>query len=483
MPAWQSFRDLFHPLRILWQNRSGFYCVGLDSFCPISMVTSLDYGREYSLIETRTGIHMLGLESLGRKRGKPNEQALEGIVPALRPSIVDAVRSYPAGAWAFVCPLPCRALPLLALELGCKSACHPADLCDWLNDKRNFFDGLDTLGLPRLPGQWMSLSNLRYDELRASIGAQSVAQTVTGSSGSGTAFIRSEQDLLEARLVAGDDPVWVAPEVQGPSINLNAIVLDRSVVVGCPNIQLVGLEMLGSKPGMYCGNDYTSAAALDASILAAVGEQTRRIGGWLSTVGYHGLFGLDFIVDLASARAYAVDLNPRWQGSTAVGAQAEARSGRLPLAAAEIAWRLGLLGEDEIVRHADQFFAPLAASQMSLRLDAPGWSTVTGEVEPGVYSSAPRAEFRRAGIGLGDLADPAEVLVTGAVPPPGYRVGPGSHLLRVYSLRPIINPASGQTLPWARQFASAMYEALRLEPAASTSKDEAIIGACEDDSS
>ncbi len=328
--------------RILWQNRSGFYCVGLDAFCPIAMVASLDFGREYSLIEKRTGIRMLGLENLGRKRGKPNEQALEGIVSALRPSIVDALSVHSAGPWAFVCPLPCRNLPSLALELGCKSACHPADLCDWLNDKRNFFGGLETLGLPRLPGQWMSLSNLRYDELRACIGAQSVAQTVTGSSGSGTVFIRSEQDLVEAGRVVGDDPVWVAPEVQGPSINLNAIVLDRSVVVGCPNIQLVGLEMLGSKPGMYCGNDYTSAAALDSSILAAVGEQTRRIGAWLSTVGYRGLFGLDFMVDPASTRPYAVDLNPRWQGSTAVSTQAEARSGRLPLAAAEIAWKLGV---------------------------------------------------------------------------------------------------------------------------------------------
>jgi hypothetical protein len=465
MPAWQSFRELFHPMRILWQNRSGFYCVGLDRFCPIAMVTSLDCGREYPLIEKRAGIRMLGLETLGRKRAKPNDQAVEGIVPALRPQIVDALRSQGAGPWAFVCPLPCGTLHSLALELGCKSACHPADLGNWLNDKRDFFGGLETLGLPRLPGQWMSLSNLRYGELRAGIGAQLVAQKVMGSSGSGTAFIRSEQDLLEAGRVLGDDPVWVAPEVQGPSINVNAIVLDRSVVVGCPNIQLVGLDMLGSKPGMYCGNDYTSAATLDSSILTAVREQARRIGGWLSTVGYRGLFGLDFMVDRASARPYAVDLNPRWQGSTAVGAQAEARSGRLPLAAAEIAWKLGVLGEDEIVRRADQFFAPLAASQMAIRSDAPGWSAVTGEVEPGVYSSAPRVGFRRAGIRLDDLAEPAEALVTGAVPSPGYRVGPGANLLRIYGLQPVIDLASGQLLPWARQFARAMYEALRLEPA------------------
>jgi hypothetical protein len=78
---------------------------------------------------------------------------------------------------------------------------------------------------------------------------------------------------------------------------------------------------------------------------------------------------------------------------------------------------------------------------------------------------APLAGFRRAGIGLSDLAEPDEALVTGAVPSPGYLVGPGSHLLRIYGLQPVIDLATGQPLSWARQFAAAMYEALRLEPA------------------
>ena len=41
MADWDSFRRLFHPRRILWQNRSGFYCMGLEQFCPISVVACL----------------------------------------------------------------------------------------------------------------------------------------------------------------------------------------------------------------------------------------------------------------------------------------------------------------------------------------------------------------------------------------------------------------------------------------------------------
>lgn len=464
MPDWKSLRDMFHPLRILWQNLSGFYCLGLDRFCPITLVTSVDYGREFAWIEERTGIQMLGVESLTRTRGRPSVQPADDIVPVLRPQIVDAVRRIGGDSWAFVCPLPCGTLPALALELGHRSECHQVGLGSWLNDKRNVFAGLETLGLPRLPGLWSRLSELRYRELCASVGAQVVAQKARGASGSGTAFIRSERGLQEAGQTLGDEIVWVAPEVRGPSINLNAVVLDRNVVAGCPNIQLVGLEMLQSRPGMYCGNDFTTAATLAPAVLTDVREQAVRFGGWLRTLGYRGLFGLDFMADSASGRSYIVDLNPRWQGSTAVSTQAEARAGRLPLAAAEVAWRLGVLDESEIVSLADQFFAPLKASQMSLRWATPNWSLVTGELTPGVYSSGPELEFRRPGIRLEDIDEPSEVLVTGAVPSPGYRVGPEAHLLRVYAEQSVVGLDSGAPLDWARQCVSALYKALRLQP-------------------
>ena len=463
MFASQSFRDLFGTKRILWQHVFGYYCMGLDRFCPIGAVASVDFGREYRWIEERTAIRMFSVEAGGDQRPKPREGDVERIIPELKPQLLEVMRRE-GGMWSLVCPLPNARLSALALELGCESACPRAEVGNWLYNKVNFFSGLELLRLPRLPGRWLTPPELRYAELRADMGARLVLQKALGGGGEGTVFVASEQDLLAAASFIGSDPVWVTPEIKGPSVNLNAIVLDRHVVVGSPNIQLVGLGMLQCRPGMYCGNDYTSAAGLGPAILADVRQQAERIGGWLATLGYRGLFGLDFVIDTSSSRAYAVDLNPRWQGSTAVGAQAETRAGRLPLAAAEIAWRLGVLGDEDIARQADQFFEPLKASQMSLRLNREGWKLVTGALEPGVYSSAPQATFLRPGIELDDLKEPGEVLVTGAVPPPGCRLGPECYPLRVYAEQPVIELASGQPLPWARQFATAMYEALRLAP-------------------
>ena len=165
-----------------------------------------------------------------------------------------------------------------------------------------------------------------------------------------------------------------------------------------------------------------------------------------------------------SGRLFAVDLKPRWQGSTAISTQAKALAGRLPLAVAEVAWKLGALGEDEIARRADLFVAPVQASQISLRSGARDWQVVTGEVSPGVYSCRPRIEPRRPGIRLDDLEGPDEVLVTGGVPAPGSRVAPRATFLRVYSRHATLDPVRGSLLDWPERVAASLYSALRPEP-------------------
>jgi hypothetical protein len=238
----------------------------------------------------------------------------------------------------------------------------------------------------------------------------------------------------------------------------------ESVVVGYPSVQLVGLEMLHCEPGVYCGNDYAAAAGLPASTLDEVRQQTERIGGWIASLGYRGLFGLDFVLDPSSSQVYAVDLNARWQGSTALLTQAECRAGRLPLAAADLACQLGVLGEAEIRRRGDAFFEPVRGSQMSLRSDLADWSKVTGELEPGVHSSGPEPAYLRPGVSLEDLRGPGEMLVTGAVPRTGDLMLKGAPVLRVYSLEPVKDLDRMAPLPWSQRAVQELYRRLALEP-------------------
>jgi hypothetical protein len=196
-----------------------------------------------------------------------------------------------------------------------------------------------------------------------------------------------------------------------------------------------------------------------------VRRQAEQVGLWLRELGYRGLFGLDFVVDPGAGRACAVDLNPRWQGSTALGAQAEALAGRLPLPAAEIAWKLGVVGEEEILKRSDEFFRPLRASQMALQAGGSGWAAPQGEIKPGVCQASDSAEWLRPGVRLDELRNSGEALITGAVLPRGWPIEPCRFLLRVYSERPVIDPEKRELLPWANGFVRTVYEKLRLSPA------------------
>jgi hypothetical protein len=297
------------------------------------------------------------------------------------------------------------------------------------------------------------------------MGSSFVAQLARGTSGSGTVFVQSESEHLAAGARCGDALVWVAPDLGDLSLNINAVALESGVVVGYPSVQLVGLPMLGCRRGMYCGNDYAATADLPPECVHDVVEQTERLGRWLASLGFRGLFGLDYALDPSTGTAYAVDLNPRWQGSTGLLAQAEYSAGRLPLTVAELGCRLGLLAEREILRHKDDFLEPVSASHFSLRSARPGWSRVTGSIEPGIYSTSMQEGQLHTGVSLDELAGPDEVLIIGAVPRPNALIGSTAHILRVNCQRKVMDVARMAPLAWSETLAAKLYRAAGLADA------------------
>ncbi len=452
--------DLFHGMRIAWQCRAGHYCAGLVHQCPIDIVACMDDSPTHDLITADTGTVFLNYEKTrGRLAG---DSALDGLVPAVRGELLALLRRPSARSWVLAAASTTESLRDFAAEAGFAFVGNAPQLIAWLNDKTNFFRALESLSLPQIRARWIRLSACRYSEIASEMGYSFVVQLAHGISGSGTSFISSEQAYADAVARFGDEPVRAAPDLGDLSVNINAIAAEECVIVSCPSVQLTGLAMLGAERGMYCGNDFIAAAGLPRRAVSAVVEQTDRIGRWLSSLGFHGLFGLDFVIDPASDAAYAVDLNPRWQGSTTALTLAEAKAGRLSLAAADLAWRTGSLAESDLRRLAATFLEPVAAAHISLRSGASGSSLVSGKLEPGVYSSD--LSFMRSGFRLEDLAQPDELLVTGGVPRQGATMGPGAHVLRVACERQVLDLATLVPLPWCAPAVRALYRAVALTP-------------------
>jgi hypothetical protein len=462
----QSIRDLFRNVCIGWLCRAGYYCLGLSALCPIGMVLCTDDSPVDDLIAEREGIRFFSLARTIGRRYEASESSTNEIVPRYRAQIDAELRRASGKRVVLAASIVSRTFCALAAETGCELIANAPNLIDFLNDKVRFLAAIEEMGLPKLPGRWVRLSAMRYGELAGEMGGRLVAQLARGMSGSATVFMRSDADYRAAGLRFGDRDTWIAPDVGQLSLNVNALAFSSGTAVSYPSVQLEGLPMVHAQRGMYCGNDYLATADLPPETVSNVIEQTKRIGAWLVSLGYRGLFGLDFVLDAASSRAYAVDLNPRWQGSTGPLTLAEYKAGRLPLAVADLACRMGLLSEAEVLRHGDEFLEPVRVSHVSLRCQESSWWRVTKALRPGVYSLSGDDDFLRDGLRLNDLEGSGEMLVVGGVPRAGALLAPKSHALRFSSERQVMDVATARPLRWSATAVQRLYASMALSPVA-----------------
>lgn len=456
------FRAVFGGKRIVWQTRMASYCIGIDEWAPLGLVLCLDDGSDVDLMEERLGIRFLSRERAEQcRRGYGDEPETYALCGAQQARLEEIVRETTAGSWLAACPYP-------SLHLSEFAGRHnlPCRLRGWnefqrFSSKAALRECVEALDLPRLPARRLRLDACCYSELASEFGARFVMQRNVDAAGRGTRVIASATDWAEAGERFAGEEVWVAPYAGTMSFNVNALATEDGTLGSFPSVQIVGQSALNSPASGHCGNDFTAASAVPRRFLDNIREQTESIGDWLADRGYRGLFGLDFVVDDRTGRPCAVDLNPRWQGSTSLQSQAESRQGRVPLAAAELAWRFGLMRTAELTALADRFFEPLEGSQVFLRTAAGSWCGCRKAVPAGIYTS--ELKCRRPALRLGEMDAPEEIVITGGLPRPGLLMQPGSVVARLCSLRACVEPSTGSLHGWVRQAVSRLYEELALE--------------------
>lgn len=454
-----GFRDLFAGKRIYWQCFYGGSCVGLDRLLPIEAVNCMDEGSDFDPIADETGIRFCTVERPGERRINWFGCGIEIVVERCREAMGRELRRAPRGDWLITSNPASERLEGYCQENGYECVGNPARVAARFKHKRRLQEALRDLDLPRREGSWTRLSERRMPELQSEFGGRFVAQKALGAAGAGTFLIDGQAGWDAAVRAAGDESVYAAPHLGELSLNINAAVIGGIPCVGFPNVQLSGVERLETPWGGYCGNDYTAAGALDQSIIRDAQEQTGRLGDWLAGQAFEGLYGLDFVICEDDGRAYAVDLNPRWQGSTVLSIQGEMAKGRLPLAAVEFAHRCGVLDEEEVRRRGEGFALPVEGAHMCLRAPLRAGFTMMDAVLPGVYEGTGGGRFRAGAVRLADCAKSEDWLLTGGVPRQGSFVEAGALLARVCTRAAVTGASSAELNGWAAGVAAAVYRA------------------------
>jgi len=109
----------------------------------------------------------------------------------------------------------------------------------------------------------------------------------------------------------------------------------------CPSVQIVGIPGCTSRPEIYCGNDFSAAGMVSKSIREEICTIMEKIGLFMGSKGFLGLFGMDFL--LYDNQVLALEINPRFQGSTMLLSLLQMDRGEIPVAALHVMQFMGLM--------------------------------------------------------------------------------------------------------------------------------------------
>ncbi|MEI8400384.1 MAG: ATP-grasp domain-containing protein, partial [Alcaligenaceae bacterium] len=177
------------------------------------------------------------------------------------------------------------------------------------DDKAEHVNVFRHLGLPT-NHTWVYAN---YDEMLAKHTEYPVFLSATFSSaGSDSRIIQTSHELAsfyEAVRPHNKSSHFIAARLLTDIVNApNACAM----VLGENNTLVVCLTDQILRGHQYLGNIYPSSMSeLHRSMVL---EMTTTVGNYLSTQGFRGLFGLDFLIT-RSGKCYPLDLNPRRQGS------------------------------------------------------------------------------------------------------------------------------------------------------------------------
>lgn len=395
-------------------------------FLPLSHVISVDDDPpsqiSCSSLEASTRRRApWGNDELGTVTGVPSfRSVLNRLADQARPVNILCYHSLPELEW-FVARYPHLRVHAAQFALKCE-----------VDDKFGLPSLLHAAGLPAIPSIVVACGACDYKSISRELGPSLVARLRTGASGGGTFLIRNAYDLSSLCARYSEQLLTLSPYIPGPSFNVNAFI-GKNVHVAPPSVQLIGEEPLGSSQFIYCGNDFSAMSNLPESCQRSIMDTTARIGGELMKAGYRGIFGVDLIYHEESNTVYALEINPRFQGSTPALSRYHLSRGQKTLVHAF---------QSEPSQPAQ--FEPVNASMMVLHNRSNASQPVVSHIRSGLY----RYRWDDGKFTLTPL--PADTIfpsrfdqvLVRSCPQSGTTVSPHAGLLRAEVLGSVLNPAT-----------------------------------------
>ncbi|MCA9376769.1 ATP-grasp domain-containing protein [Candidatus Nomurabacteria bacterium] len=326
-----------------------------------------------------------------------------------------------------------------------------------------FLKELDNIPLPK--SEIYLLGDTDHQKLISEFSDPYVIQFDRGHTGTGTLFIRSEDELEDLKSAFPKRPVRISQYIEGEAWTLNAVSTRWGTHYGGLSYQITGVEPLTRVSGATVGNDWSRAHSLPDNTISQIAMITKKVGDGLFEEGFRGLFGLDLIVD-DKGKAFLIEINARQPASTGMHTKLMLKNQQIPLQLLHIAEFLGLT-DSELIQYMTDRSRPahsltklqdqlseqdrslgrdINASQCILRNSASGNITIAGDLGSGIYDRTDRDLSEQAiddRYSIDHLDEDEFLLITATE---GRIVTPGTEYARIQTYGSVLDN-SGKLLP------------------------------------
>ncbi|MDP2925804.1 MAG: ATP-grasp domain-containing protein [Nanoarchaeota archaeon] len=340
----------------------------------------------------------------------------------------------------------------------------PAALKSKLDKKSYVRRELQKIGVPFPLGHEETLESESYQGAASEYSLPFFVQFNDAASGSGSFLVNNWGDFKDIfEKFRGEQAIFMK-YINGSSFNMNLVRTNNFTVLSEPSFQIIGASGCTTRRFGYCGNDFNIESKVSEEELRAIDSIALKVGDWIGSQGYRGIFGIDFISD--GKKVYFTEINPRFQGSTALLTDQHLEIGKLPLTLFHLVPFLDDVSiKPESLTEYNLQRNKISASQILVHNTLGRDCIMQSSLAPGRYELVDgRLLYQGPGEVLSDSISTKEIVIAGEIPLDGTRVLRDSdEMYKIFSYKEVLDRSGKGLNKEGRALVEAVNSRMRLQ--------------------
>jgi ATP-grasp domain len=437
-----------------WVGQRGIDAFAMRDFVSVDAVFCCDFGEAYESLWKQKSLFSVE-KDLGRRENWGN-QDLEMLWEEPTRGRIETYISEVKAPINTVCY---RSLKVLEKDNRFRVLAPPLRLKDLFDDKVRQLELFSRLGI-KTPNTFVCpLNETSFAKAGDIFDGPFVIQPPVGSSGDNTYFVNNASDFEWVKnIIEPSQCVKLSKYLPVPSLNGHCVVLKTHSglysIAACPSVQIVGIPGCTSRAEVYCGNDFSAAGSVPESIREEICTIMEKTGIFMGANGFLGLFGMDFLLN--GDEVLAMEINPRFQGSTMLLSLLQADRGEVPLTALHVMQFMGLMEEftqNFLEQSKRMYRAPYKGAHLivhSLK-DEPFF--IGHDMKAGIYALVNKAvNWVRHGTTYRDIKGSREWCILGNLLKTATKISRKARLAMIQTRERVLDGRLQQLEPYAANF-------------------------------